>query len=193
MPAKSLAPGAWTAAELEPGERISVRALRAGQAAEVAIHRRPDARERLSTLLTSLAEGTYTLYPGLPLHSQEYTELMRVVSQTNDRHDLSLEACNPWLNKALTGAPTNGSCWSNFKAWADAVGIDEKWIPYPLGLFRQAGEHEGRFQLLQGTSEAGDSVVLEASESCTVIVSACPLTCPPDAGEQPTLEVSWDG
>lgn len=193
MPARTLAPGDWAAAELDRGERISVRALRAEQAAEVAIHRRPDPRERLSTLLTSLAEGTYTLYPGLPLHSQEYTELARVVSQTTDRHDLTLEACTPWLINELTGKPAERSCWSNFKQWADAAGIDEKWIPYPLGLFREAGEHEGRFQLRPGTSAAGDSVVLEASSACTVIVSACPLTCPSGADGQPALEVSWDG
>jgi uncharacterized protein YcgI (DUF1989 family) len=191
VPERRLAPGACAALEIPRDGSIELVALAAGQAAEVAIHRTEDLRQRLSQLVTTLAEGIYQPRVGTRLWTQDYEPLMRVEAQTTDRHDLMLEACSPWLNKALFGDACTGSCWENFNGWASEAGLDEKWIPYPLGVFRQAGERDGRFELREASSAAGDSLTLRAEDDVTVVVSACPVSraaAPPDTH---TLELRW--
>jgi uncharacterized protein YcgI (DUF1989 family) len=95
------------------------------------------------------------------------------------------------LNKALFGDGCTGSCWENFREWARGEGLDEKWIPYPLGVFRQADERDGRFALREASSSAGDAFSLRADDRVTVVVSACPVSRPPVATDTPTLEVRW--
>jgi uncharacterized protein YcgI (DUF1989 family) len=98
-----------------------------------------------------------------------------------------LEACNPWLNAAL--GETRESCWKNFREALAELGLGEKWIPYPLGLWRQAGEVDGRFTLLPAASVAGDEVTLVAEDSVVVVLSACPLSAPRSHHGAETLEV----
>jgi uncharacterized protein YcgI (DUF1989 family) len=186
--AERLASGGFAALSLRGGERLYVRALADGQAAELIAHRREDPRDRLSTLLTGLAENAYRPRVGMRFWSQDYSPLFRLEAQTHDRHDLMLEACNPWLNVALGAA--KASCWDNFRTALADLGLEEKWIPYPLGLWRQAGEMNGRFKLLPSSSRDGDEVVLQAEDDVVVIVSACPLSAPSELGHVETLELA---
>ena len=189
-PAERVTTGGYVSLALAKGNHLRVRALAHGQAAELIAHRREDPQDRLSTLLTGLAENVHRPRTGMRFWSQEYSPLLRLEAQTTDRHDLMLEACSPWLNAAL-GA-TEGSCWDNFRRVLAELGLSEKWIPYPLGLWRQAGEVDGRFMLLPATSEVGDQVVLAAEDDIIVVVSACPLSAPhaPDGAD--TLEVQCE-
>ncbi|MDO8211983.1 DUF1989 domain-containing protein [Conexibacter sp. CPCC 206217] len=191
MPEVELAAGTMAVATLAPGDSLCVRALVAGQAAELVAHAAADPRERLSTLLTGLAEGAYTLREGMVLWSQEYRALLRVEELSNERHDLALEACNPWVSRALSATLAGDCCWTSFRAWLEREGLPEKWVPYPVGIFKQADERSGRYGLRAGSSSVGDFVRFSAASRCTVLVSACPLTAGGEPGA-PAIEVTWN-
>ncbi|MDO8187662.1 DUF1989 domain-containing protein [Conexibacter sp. JD483] len=191
MPEVKLAAGTMAVAALSPGDTLSVRALVAGQVAELVAHAAADPRERLSTLLTGLAEGAYTLREGMTLWSQEYSPLLRVEELSNEQHDLALEACTPWIARALGNEPVGTCCWSSFRAWLEQEGLPEKWVPYPVGIFKQAEERDGRYGLAPGSSAAGDFVRFSAASPCTVLVSACALTTGGEPGV-PAIEVTWN-
>jgi len=191
MASIALVPGEMRRLDVGPGERFAFRTLVGGQAVELIAHDAAAPKVRLSTLVTALAENVHRPQPGTRFWSQEYTPLFRLVEQTSDQHDMLLEACNPWLNAALFGAKDDRSCWSNFRAALEPMGLGEKWIPYPLGLFREAAETAGRYRLLQGTSRAEDQVAFVAETAIIVIASACPVSAPPLAGASPTVEIDW--
>jgi uncharacterized protein YcgI (DUF1989 family) len=170
-----LGPGDWRAIPLQAGEGVRVAVLVAGQTVEVIAHRLSDPRERLSTTLTTLVEYVHQPYPGMPLWTQHHQPLIRVADQTHGRHDLQLEACTRYVNNELGGHDADFSCTENFVAALAELGLGPKWVPYPLGLFRQCGEVDGRFGLLPGTSAPGDVVELVADAPSTVVVSLCPL------------------
>lgn len=186
-----LAPGELAVAELAADARLRVAAAAPGQVAELVVHDADDPRHRLSTLLTSLAEEAYTLRPGMRLWSEEYRPLLRVEAVSTDAHDLMLEACTPWLNRELAPDYRGASCWEAYAGWLGERGLDPKWVPYPVGLFRRVGEHEGAFGLCEATSEPGDSVSFVSESPCVALVTACPLGSRPGAGKH-TIEVRWD-
>jgi uncharacterized protein YcgI (DUF1989 family) len=184
-----LAPGEWHALALVAGSCVRIEALVDEQAVEVVAHAAEDPRERLSTLVTALAENVHEPVVGTRLWSQDYRSLLRVVEQTHSRHDLMLEACNPWLRSVLENEADGASCWANFREALGALGLGEKWIPYPFGVFRQAGERDGGFGLLAPSSRAGDQVTLEVERDLTLIASACPVGAPDVRDGAPTVRV----
>jgi uncharacterized protein len=165
--------GEWHAFSMRMGSSLQIEALLDRQAVEVIAHAADDPRDRLSTLVSALAENVHEPAVGTTLWSQEYRPLLKVVDQTHGRHDMMLEACNPWLRAALGHQDHGASCWANFREALAALGLAEKWIPYPLGVFKQAGEHNGRFGLLTPSSQAGDQMTLAAERDLTLIASAC--------------------
>ncbi|MBB4661403.1 DUF1989 domain-containing protein [Conexibacter arvalis] len=192
MPDVTLTAGSAAAISLSPGDALSVRAIVAGQVAELVAHSAADPRERLSTLLTGLAEEAHTLREGMTLWSQEYRPLLRVEELTNDEHDLALEACTPWLGRALGAELVGDCCWTSFRAWLEGEGLPEKWVPYPVGIFKRADERDGRYGLRPGSSRPGDLVRFSAASACTVLVSACPLTRGAADPAAPVIEVTWN-
>lgn len=191
MMAAALAPGEWRRVDLDRGQTLRIRLLVGQQTVELVAHDRADPKVRLSTLVTALAENIHRPREGTMFWSQEYTPLFRILSQTGDRHDMLLEACNPALNQGLYGATDERSCWSNFRDALDEIGLPAKWVPYPLGLFRDAGDVDGRLALLQASSREGDEVVLVGETALVVVVSACPLSAPALASARPTVEIEW--
>lgn len=191
MRSTRLEPGRWSRLDLAPNESFVVRTLVDRQAVELVAHEAADPRIRLSTLLTALAENVHQPRAGTRFWSQEYTPLFQLTEQSIAQHDMFLEACNPALNAALTSSVRSGSCWENFRDGLEGLGLSEKWIPYPLGIFREASEIDGRFQLQQSPSSSGDSVRFIAENAIVLIASACPLSAPPLAVEGPTVEIEW--
>lgn len=183
-----LTPGEWQTYALPAGARVRIEALVGGQAVEVIAHAADDPRDRLSTLVTALAENVHEPAAGMTLWSQEYRPLLRVLEQTHSKHDLMLEACNPSLRSAL-GNRGDGSCWQNFREAVSALGLSEKWIPYPFGVFRQAGEEGGAFALLPASSRARDHLILEAMCDLTLVASACPLSAPDVGADVRTVDL----
>jgi uncharacterized protein len=191
MPSSMLAPGAWVRLDLVQGDRFRVRALADEQAVELVAHDARNPTVRLSTLVTALAENVHRPFTGTRFWSQDYTPLFRLVNQTNVQHDMLLEACNPWLNQTLFGATDDRSCWGNFRDALEVLALGEKWIPYPLGLFRQGGVVGDRYELLPATSARGDEVLFAADEAIVVIASTCPVSSPVGAAGTPTVEIEW--
>jgi uncharacterized protein YcgI (DUF1989 family) len=183
-----LAPGEWRAVALAPGERLRVEALVAAQTVELIAHRRDDPRQRLSTTLTGLVEYAHQPHVGMPLWTQDHQPLLRVADQSHERHDMQLEACTPFVNCELGGHDVDYSCAANFAAALAELGLGPKWIPYPLGIFRAAGEVDGGFALLPGTAARGDFLEVAAETALTAVVSLCPLRgAPPGA---PTIALT---
>jgi uncharacterized protein YcgI (DUF1989 family) len=185
--ADELRPGEWTAVTLAPEQQLVVSALAESQTAELIAHSAADLRDRLSTLLTALAENVHEPRIGTRFWTQDYHPLFRIVDQSHGQHDMMLEACNPGLVRALFGSDTP-TCSENFGTALAEHGLEEKWVPYPLGIFRRCGEADGRFQLLTAASSPGDYITLEADTRLLVVVSACPIGAPKQAS-QPTLRV----
>jgi uncharacterized protein len=193
MSSSTLTPGAWVRLDLVEGDLFRVRALADEQAVELVAHDARNPTVRLSTLVTALAENVHRPPAGTRFWSQDYTPLFRLVNQTNDRHDMHLEACNPWLNRALFGATDDRSCWTNFRDALQVLALGEKWIPYPLGLFREGGVLGDRYELLPATSARGDEVLFAADVAIVVIASACPVSSPAGAAGTPTVEIECRG
>ncbi|MFN8232227.1 MAG: urea carboxylase-associated family protein [Actinomycetota bacterium] len=189
---KTLGPGSWVKVDLDRGSTLDVRALVDAQAVELIAHDRANPRLRLSTLVTALAENVHRPRPGVRFWSQDYTPLIRLDSQSTDRHDMFLEACNPGLRAALYGSDEGPTCWENFRTALNEIGLAENWIPYPLGLFRETSEVDGRFHLAAASSRAGDHVGLVAEADLVIVASACPLSAPPVTGAAQTAELRWE-
>lgn len=186
--ADELRPGDCVSVPLDSGQRLSVTALAGSQAAELIAHSAEDPRDRLSTLVTALAENIHEPSIGTHFWSQDYHPLFTILEQSHSHHDMTLEACNPGLQCALDGSSDRRSCFENFRAALAGIGLDEKWIPYPFGIFRRTGVLGGRFQLVAPASIAGDFVRLEAESPLFVVVSACPMGAP-KAVTRPTIRV----
>lgn len=190
MPERGLAPGELAAIDLTAGNRMRVTAAADGQDAEMVVHDAADPRHRLSTLVTGLAEEAYTLRPGLRLWTERYQPLLRVESLSSEEHDIVLEACTPWLNEALGHRCGGRSCWEGFREWLDGRGLPEKWVPYPVGIFRRTGELDGRYRMLASESRVGDYVEFSAEAPCVALVTSCAIGQPADGKER--IKVSWN-
>ena len=190
MPSTSLIPGAWARIDLADRGSLRLQTVVHEQAIELVAHRAGDPAVRLSTLVTALAENVYQPRPDTRFWSQEYTPLFHLTSLTNDENDMMLEACNPDLNRSMFPGRT-GSCWANFREGLAGIGLGEKWIPYPLGVFRRAGESAGRFALLPAASRPGDEVSIVADAPIVVFASACPVSSPPEAAGRAVVELEW--
>jgi uncharacterized protein YcgI (DUF1989 family) len=191
MDAERLAPGDWRGVVLEPGGRLRVEALVAGQSVELIAHSLADPRERLATTLTTLVEYAHQTHVGMTLWTQSHEPLLRVLDQSHGRHDLQLEACTPFVNHEVCGNHAEVSCDESFRAALEQLGLGPKWVPYPLGIFRQCGTVDGRFQLLPASSAPGDFIEFVAEAAVTVVVSACPLGAPRGEDGAATVSVSW--
>lgn len=176
--------------ELMPGRGLRVVALVSGQTVELIAHRRDDPRIRLSTTLTTLVEFVHEPQIGTTLWSQTHEPLLEIVGQSHNRHDLQLEACSAFVN-GLAGHPLGPSCADNFATALAELGLGPKWIPYPFGIFRRCGMTDDGFQMLAGSSVAGDYVELLALAPVTMVVSVCPLIGASSC--EPTVELTWGG
>lgn len=190
MPERGLTPGEMVAVTLAPGDRLRVTAVEDGQVAEMVAHDAVDPRHRLSTLVTGLAEEAYTLRPRLTLWTEGYEPLLEVESLSVEGHDIVLEACTPWLNEALGHECGGPSCWEGFRDWLAERGLPEKWVPYPVGIFRQTAEVDGKYGMLDGVSRKGDQVEFSAEAPCVALVTACAIGQKADGKER--IEVSWN-
>jgi uncharacterized protein YcgI (DUF1989 family) len=167
--------GEWASFRLPAGANVRVSTLQPHQAVEVIAYMLDDPTDRLSTTLTTLVEYAHTLRAEMRVWTQNGRPLLRVLDQSGDKHDLQLEACNRDLIRAL-GLETPASCLDNFRAALHPLGLADKWIPYPIGLFRQCGELEGRFQMLPASSRSGDHVSFRTENPIFLVASACPLS-----------------
>ena len=117
------------------------------------------------------------LYPraGWTFYSNERRPMLEFTEDTSPgRHDCIAAACDRYRYELL-GAPDHGSCEENLQAEARKHGIEVHHAQQPINVFANFRAYpDGRFELEECVSKAGDAATFKLLVDGIVVVSACP-------------------
>ena len=163
-------------ARLEARTAFRIIDVDGGQAADLFVYNPDDVSEHLSAAHSRVHNGE--IYPtvGWTFVSNERRPLLEFVADTSPgRHDCLVAACDPSRYELLGASPGHASCEENLKREARRLGFSVAHAPQPINVFANFRVYEnGRLELEECVSAAGDAATFRLLAPGIVIVSACP-------------------
>lgn len=171
-----------------PGHRLRITDISGQQVVDMAVFRRDNPRDKLST---SYSRTRYKpkpgekfvprdrLLPGDMLLSTVCTPLMRFVADSAERpgvHDVHHRMCNRELYEYY-GHPGRRGCHEVIADLMAPLGLLPEDIPDTIDLFMNYHHDcsKGHWVIEAGISRAGDYVEFQAVSDCVVALSNCPM------------------
>ncbi|HPU01460.1 MAG TPA: urea carboxylase-associated family protein [Bacillota bacterium] len=160
---------------LPKGRKVRVIDPKGKQVADFLAFNAVEPREFLSTGATIDNNGSLYIKVGQHLYSNLYRPMLRVTADTVGAHDLLHPPCSPAMYRCQYGITgPHPSCHENFKKALAEYGLDESCIWTPFNIFMNTRVHEdGRLEIKEPLSRAGDYIELEAMFDLIVAVTAC--------------------
>jgi hypothetical protein len=177
-----VAAGTARAATLGRGQRLVIRNVEGGQAADFVAFAADDLTETFSTTHTLVAIGRLVPTVGDQLHSNRRRPLLTITRDDTGRHDLLIPACDPWRYEYDFGVRGHRSCSDNFLEALAPWRIERHRLPHPLNFFQNMRYPDGRVEFDTSVAKPGDVVELTALVDLIVAVSACPMDLNPISG-----------
>lgn len=171
------------------GERIRIVDLHGQQAVDTLFYSAADTCERYSAQDTTAAQRSPYVGLGTVLVSNEGNPMLKVVADTTGRHDTSAGACSVESNTVRFGHETRHlhACRENFVVEAARWGMDKRDIVSNINFFMNVPiEPDGSLAIVDGLSEPGNFVELEALMDVICLISNCPQINNPCNGFDPT-------
>lgn len=159
------------------------------QAVDTLFYSAADPAERYSAQDTlQMARHAY-VGPGTRLLSNDGNLMLVVTHDTVGRHDTSAGACSVESNTVRFGHETRHlhACRENFISEGARWGLTKRDIVANLNFFMNVPiETDGKLAIVDGLSEPGNFVELEAAMDVICLISNCPQINNPCNGFDPT-------
>lgn len=172
-----LQPKGRLALKLRAGQRVSVVDLEGQQVMDFIASMVDDPDERLSAMFTRVSSGMWNLKEGYTIFSDRCTPMFKVVKDDVGIHNMTGGYCTKYSNSIRYGVEETWGCLDNLIGDWEELGLDTTKInpDQCISLFMQILHHEdGRMEIVEPTSRAGDTIVLEALADLYVGFSNCP-------------------
>jgi uncharacterized protein YcgI (DUF1989 family) len=117
------------------------------------------------------------LFPqvGEPFYTNHYRPVLTFISDESPGiHDTLYAACDPGLYAFMGASPDHASCYGNFLAAAEELGLHIDHVPDPVNLFQNTPVGEaGRLIVGPALTQPGEFVEFRAELDLYLILTAC--------------------
>ena len=169
------------------GSRIRFIDIEGKQAIDFLCYNAHDPSERYNAADTMKYAGTIFLTKGHGIYSDMGRALFTIVEDTCGRHDTIGGCCSAESNQLRYDVPSTPNCRDTFLRGLAEHGLGKKDIVANLNFFMNVPvEHDGNMALVEGFSNPGDLVELQAEMDVLALVSNCPQTRNPVNAFTPT-------
>lgn len=173
--------------QVRKGQRIIIIDSEGQQAADFVAVNAANHNEKLSPVHTRQHLRSLFFKPGDALWSSDNRSLLRIVSDTIGIHDANVPACDRTRFSVDFGIEGHRNCVDNLLEGMKAHGITYYSLPEPFNLFQNGPvTADGRMEVTDPHSRAGDRIVFEALCDLICAVSSCPQDIIPGNGLQVT-------
>ncbi|AZI52253.1 MAG TPA: hypothetical protein DD850_08195 [Erwinia persicina] len=173
--------------QVRKGQRIIIIDSEGQQAADFVAVNAANHNEKLSPVHTRQHLRSLFFKPGDALWSSDNRPLLRIVSDTIGIHDANVPACDRTRFSVDFGIEGHRNCVDNLLEGMKAHGITYYSLPEPFNLFQNGPvTADGRMEVTDPHSRAGDRIVFEALCDLICAVSSCPQDIIPGNGLQVT-------
>ncbi|MFK8257637.1 DUF1989 domain-containing protein [Erwinia sp. AnSW2-5] len=169
------------------GQFITVIDTLGQQAADFVAVNAADLNEKLSPVHTRQHLRSLFFKPGDALWSSENRPMLRIVTDSIGIHDANVPACDRTRFSIDFGVEGHRNCVDNLLEGMKTHGVTYFSMPEPFNLFQNGPvTADGRMEVTDPTSQAGDQIVFEALCDLICAVSSCPQDIIPGNGLQVT-------
>jgi uncharacterized protein YcgI (DUF1989 family) len=180
-------PKEYLGVELRTGQTLRIVDVEGKQVPDLVAFNLHDPRERMSTNNSRLVQKKWLLTTGDALYSDEGNVLLRITDDTVGIHHASAGCCNEPANFLRYGIHGTRNCLDNLTMAAAPLGVDKKLIPGAFCPFMKVIQYpDGRYEIEEPDSRAGDYLDLTAEMDVFVAISNCPQENNPCNGFNPT-------
>lgn len=173
--------------QVRKGQLITIIDSQGQQAADFVAVNAANHDEKLSPVHTRQHLRSLFFKPGDALWSSENRPLLRIVADTIGIHDANVPACDRTRFSVDFGVEGHRNCVDNLLEGMKTHGITYFSLPEPFNLFQNGPvTADGRMEVTDPHSKAGDQIVFEALCDLICAVSSCPQDIIPGNGLQVT-------
>jgi urea carboxylase-associated protein 1 len=178
----------WTGV-VRAGQKLRIVDLEGLQAVDTLCYDAHDYANRYSAANTIRAQRQLFLTTGSTLMSIDGHALATIVDDTCGRHDTVGGACSAESNTCRFGHDTRSmhNCRDNFLIGLARVGMGKRDLAPNINFFMNVPvTADGRLDIVDGISEPGSHVEMEAQRDTLFVISNCPQLNNPCNGWNPT-------
>ena len=169
------------------GSRVRFIDLEGKQAIDFLAYNAHDPSERYNAADTMKYAGTIFLTKGHGIYTDMGRKLFTIVEDTCGRHDTIGGCCSAESNQLRYTDANTPNCRDTFLKGLAEHGLGKKDIVANLNFFMNVPvEENGAMVLVEGYSQPGDLVELQAEMDVLAVVSNCPQTRNPVNAFNPT-------
>lgn len=180
-------PKEYLGLELRAGQTLRIVDVEGKQVPDLVCFNLHNKRERLSTNNSRLVQKRWLLTTGHALYSDEGSVMLRITDDTVGVHHASAGCCNEAANFLRYGVHGTRNCLDNLTMAATPMGVTTKEIPGAFCPFMKVIHYpDGRYEIEEPDSRAGDYLDLTAEMDLFVAISNCPQEANPCNGFNPT-------
>jgi len=173
--------------DLDKGQVLRIVDVEGKQVADVVCFNRHNTGERFSASNSKEIQSRWSLTTGHALYSDEGNKMLTIVEDTVGNNYVGGWYCNEESNYRRYGVRGTRNCRDNLVLAAARLGIGPKEMPGAFAPFMNViHQPDGRFQIAEPTSRAGDYMDLRAEIDLFVAISNCPQENNPCNGFKPT-------
>lgn len=183
---------------IRKGQILRIEDLYGQQAVDTLFYNAHDVSERYSNQDTMRAQGAAYVSTGTAIVSSEGRTMLRVTADSCGRHDTAAGACSCESNTVRFGHATKylHACRDNFILELAKHGMSKRDIVPNLNFFMNVPiQPDATITIVDGLSQPGDYVELQAEMDVLLVISNCPQINNPCNGFDPTpiRVLVWDG
>lgn len=172
---------------VKKGQFITVIDTLGQQAADFVAVNAADLNEKLSPVHTRQHLRSLFFKPGDALWSSENRPMLRIVADSIGIHDANVPACDRTRFSVDFGVEGHRNCVDNLLEGMIVHGVTYFSLPEPFNLFQNGPvTPDGRMEVTDPISQAGDRIMFEALCDLICAVSSCPQDIIPGNGLQVT-------
>lgn len=169
--------------EIRAGQYLTIIDTDGQQAADFVAVVLGQLEEQLSPVHTRRRLNSLFFRVGDCLYSTADEPLLEVIADTIGVHDANVPACDPTRFSVDFGVDGHRNCLDNLHEGLAGYGLLAINVPEPFNLFQNGPvTADGRMQVTDPKSKAGDHVVFRALKDLVCAVSSCPQDIIPGNG-----------
>ncbi|MBO9520659.1 MAG: urea carboxylase-associated family protein [Nocardioidaceae bacterium] len=172
---------------MRAGNVVRIVDVEGQQVADLVAFNQTDHTERLNGETTMLLNGTYNPREGHVVYSDDCNPMFTIIDDKVGRNYPGALMCSQEMNLIRYGIPGTVNCRDNLTDALRPWGIGMKDIPGAFTPFMNVIHHpDGRAEIAEPPSAAGDHIDLRAEMDLLVAISACPQERNPVNGWKPS-------
>ncbi len=182
---------------VKKGQILRIVDLGGNQAVDFLVYNADDTSERYSAPDTIRNQGNIFLTTGSKLYSNDGNVMMTIRHDTCGRHDTSGGACSCESNSVRFGLDKRWqhACVENFLMAVAPFGMGKRDLVSNINFFMNVPvSKDGTLEIVDGISDPGSVVELQAEMNAIVAISNCPQMNNPCNAYNPTpiQLIIWD-